>query len=63
MKMDFAKEFDIVDWDFLVEPLDVYGFSSKWIGWIKTIFLLSLKANFLVNGVQRGYVGYLRGLR
>lgn len=62
LKVDFAKVFDMVDWDFLVELLVAFGFRGKWISWIKTL-LHSRKANFIINGEQKGYVRNLRGLR
>lgn len=43
----------MVDWYFLVELLATYGFGARWIGWIKAL-LLSAKANFIINGEQKG---------
>lgn len=61
-KVDFAKAFDTVDWDFLFELLEARGFGERWVGWIKSI-LVSSKAKFLINGKECGYVRYHRGLR
>lgn len=60
--MDFAKAFDLVDWDFLLEILQERGFGSRWLGWIHYI-LSTLKDSILVNGSPNGYVRYKRGLR
>ncbi|XP_039136364.1 uncharacterized protein LOC120273726 [Dioscorea cayenensis subsp. rotundata] len=62
LKVDFAKAFDSVDRDFLLELLEVKGFGPKWIGWISSI-LISSKASILINGSPSGYVRYQRGLR
>lgn len=62
LKVDFAKAFDTVDWKFLLDLLRARGFSSKWTGWIDSIFSSS-KASFLINGTQYRYVRYPRGLR
>lgn len=62
LKVDFAKAFNSVDWDFLVDLLKVRGFGTRWIGWV--ILLLSTsKASILINGSPKGYVRYQRGLR
>ncbi|XP_039146846.1 uncharacterized protein LOC120284108 [Dioscorea cayenensis subsp. rotundata] len=62
LKVDFAKVFDSVDWDFLLELLEVRGFGSKWLGWIRSL-INSSKASILINGSPNGYVRYQRGLR
>ncbi|XP_039145636.1 uncharacterized protein LOC120282866 [Dioscorea cayenensis subsp. rotundata] len=62
LKVDFAKAFDSVDWEFLLELLKARGFGTKWIGWICNLLSMS-KASILINGSPRGYVRYQRGLR
>lgn len=62
LKVDFAKAFDSVDWDFLLELLRVRGFGSRWLGWITSI-ISSSKASILINGSPSGYVRYQCGLR
>lgn len=57
LKVDFAKAFDLVDWDFLFDLLSARGFGDRWVGWIKSI-LSSLKASILVNGSPKGYTRY-----
>lgn len=49
LKVDFAKAFDLVDWDFLLDLLRARGFGGKWIGWIEKLPITS-KANVLING-------------
>ena len=36
IKIDFEKDYDKVRWDFLLQTLQMKGFSPKWIGWIKS---------------------------
>lgn len=62
LKVDFAKAFDLVDWDFLLELLYARGFGDRWVDWIKSILYTS-KASILVNGSPNGYIRYQRGLR
>ncbi|XP_039125244.1 uncharacterized protein LOC120261424 [Dioscorea cayenensis subsp. rotundata] len=62
LKVDFAKAFDVVDWDFIFDLLSARGFGARWVGWIKCI-LASSKASILVNGSPNGYIRYHRGLR
>lgn len=62
LKVDFAKVFDMVDWEFLLDLLKARGFRERWISWIKSI-LFSSKATILINSSQNGYVRYQRGLR
>lgn len=62
LKVDFAKAFDHVDWDFLFNLLKVRGFGNRWVGWIKSI-MYSSKANILINGSSNGYIRYNRGLQ
>ncbi|XP_039130828.1 uncharacterized protein LOC120267198 [Dioscorea cayenensis subsp. rotundata] len=62
LKVDFAKAFDLVDWDFLLDLLLARGFGERWIGWIKSL-LISSKESILVNGNPNGYIRYKRGLQ
>lgn len=54
IKLDSAKAFDMVDWDFLTELLEAYDFGNRWIIWVRSI-LFTFKANFLINGSHKGY--------
>lgn len=62
IKVNFAKPLDMVDWGFLLELLFVWGFGSRWIGWIKSLLQTS-KSTIVVNSSQEGYIRYQRGLR
>ncbi|GJX70961.1 RNA-directed DNA polymerase, eukaryota [Tanacetum coccineum] len=48
-KVDFAKAYDSVRWDFLIDVLEAFGFGSKWCHWIRGTFCFA-KASVLVNG-------------
>lgn len=41
MKVDFSKDFDTMDWSFLIDLLKARGFSDRWVQWIETIFFSS----------------------
>ncbi|GJX19405.1 RNA-directed DNA polymerase, eukaryota [Tanacetum coccineum] len=48
-KVDFAKAYDSVRWDYLLDVLKAFGFGNNWCKWIRGIFS-SAKASVLVNG-------------
>lgn len=60
--MDFAKAFDSLDWDILLDILAAKGFGPWWITWIYTI-LKTAKSQVLINGKTKGYIWCKRGLR
>lgn len=49
LKLDIAKAFDSVHWDFIDRVLMLMGFPEKWRSWIYTILSTS-HASVLVNG-------------
>ncbi|GJV40037.1 RNA-directed DNA polymerase, eukaryota [Tanacetum coccineum] len=48
-KVDFAKAYDSVSWDFLIDVLKAFGFGPTWCNWIRGTFCFA-KASILVNG-------------
>lgn len=48
-KVDFAKAFDSVCWNFLDDVMDQMGFGGKWRSWIKG-HLSSTRVSVLING-------------
>ncbi|GJU17193.1 RNA-directed DNA polymerase, eukaryota, reverse transcriptase zinc-binding domain protein [Tanacetum coccineum] len=48
-KVDFAKAYDSVRWDYLLEVLEAFGFGRTWCNWIRGT-LTSAKASILING-------------
>lgn len=61
LKLDVACTFDLVSWQFLFEVLRAYGFSKKWIAWIKMI-LSSASSKVLVNGHPTERIWHGKGL-
>jgi len=62
LKLDIAKAFDSVRWDFLMEVLDQFGFRARWRAWISTL-LGSSSTSVLLNGVKGKWFRHFRGLR
>nr|GEW02189.1 RNA-directed DNA polymerase, eukaryota [Tanacetum cinerariifolium] len=48
-KVDFAKAYDSVRWDFLIDIIHAFGFGSRWCMWIRGIFSSNM-ASIMVNG-------------
>nr|GEX05916.1 RNA-directed DNA polymerase, eukaryota [Tanacetum cinerariifolium] len=48
-KVDFKKDFDYVNWDYLDKTLKAFGFGSKWRNWISSC-LDNAMGSVLVNG-------------
>nr|GEU53737.1 RNA-directed DNA polymerase, eukaryota, reverse transcriptase zinc-binding domain protein [Tanacetum cinerariifolium] len=48
-KVDFAKAYDSVSWDYLLEVLEAFGFGQIWCNWIRGT-LNSAKVSILING-------------
>ncbi|GKD68870.1 RNA-directed DNA polymerase, eukaryota [Tanacetum coccineum] len=48
-KVDFAKAYDSIRWDYLDDVLHSFGFGFKWRSWVRGN-LVSSKASILVNG-------------
>nr|GFB79240.1 RNA-directed DNA polymerase, eukaryota [Tanacetum cinerariifolium] len=61
-KVDFAKAYDSVRWDYLIDVLEAFGFGSVWCNWIRGI-LYSSKASILVNGSPAKEFSCYRGLK
>ncbi|GJR71510.1 RNA-directed DNA polymerase, eukaryota [Tanacetum coccineum] len=60
-KVDFAKAYDSIRWDYLEDVLHSFGFGSKWRSWIRGC-LNSRMASILVNGSRSEYQ-FHRGLK
>ena len=59
--LDFAKAFDKVDLDLLLQKLKRYGFEEKLIRWIKS-FLTDREQVVVVNGVHSESAKVLSGV-
>ncbi|GJX82168.1 RNA-directed DNA polymerase, eukaryota [Tanacetum coccineum] len=49
-KVDFAKAYDSIRWDYLDDVLNAFGFGSRWRSWIQGSLNSGGKASVLVNG-------------
>lgn len=61
-KVDFAKAYDSIDWNYLLKMLEILNFPSKWIAWIKEC-IVTASANVVVNGSPSGEFQLERGIR
>nr|GEW53090.1 RNA-directed DNA polymerase, eukaryota [Tanacetum cinerariifolium] len=64
-KVDFAKAYDSVRWDFLIDVLEAFGFGPVWCNWIRCTFCFA-KASILVNGSPSNEAvneGLFKGIR
>nr|GFA33542.1 hypothetical protein [Tanacetum cinerariifolium] len=61
-KVDFAKAYDSVRWDYLLDVLEAFGFGNIWCKWIRGTFS-SAKASVLVNGSPTIEFPFHRGLK
>ena len=62
LKLDIAKAFDMVNWSYLLELLEVLGFGAKWRSWI-TGLLSTASSSVLINGSQGRKFFHKAGLR
>ncbi|XP_058745931.1 uncharacterized protein LOC131618790 [Vicia villosa] len=62
LKVDFAKAYDNVSWDFLFYVLRMSGFGVKWISWIKAC-IYNCSMSVLVNGSPTSEFPMGKGLR
>src|SRR6185503_12206419 len=59
--LDFAKAFDLVNWDSLLHILQCRGFPTTWCSWIH--ILTTSKSAILLNGCPCNWFICKRGLR
>jgi hypothetical protein len=62
LKIDIAKAFDSVAWNFLLEVLQHMGFGRRWRNWVSMI-LASSSTKILINGRPGRRICHARGLR
>nr|GEV83119.1 RNA-directed DNA polymerase, eukaryota, reverse transcriptase zinc-binding domain protein [Tanacetum cinerariifolium] len=61
-KVDFAKAYDSVRWDYRIDVLEAFGFCPTWCKWIRGTFCFA-KASVLVNGSPSNEFQFHRGLK
>ncbi|GKF09475.1 RNA-directed DNA polymerase, eukaryota, partial [Tanacetum coccineum] len=59
-KVNFAKAYDSVRWDYLLDVLEAFGFGQTWCKWVRGTFS-SAKASILVNGSPSNEFSFHRG--
>jgi hypothetical protein len=52
LKIDFQKAYNKVKCPFLLQTLQTYGFSTKWISWVKTFILVGSVAINVNNDIR-----------
>nr|CCI55298.1 PH01B001G05.21 [Phyllostachys edulis] len=62
LKLDIAKAFDSVRWDYLLDLLQKRGFPLRWTNWIVAL-LNSASSRVLLNGIPGKVITHGRGLR
>ena len=62
LKLDIAKAFDTVRWDYLHEVMQWMGFEPRWRAWVTTL-LATTSSSVLLNGVRGKWFWYKTGLR
>nr|GEU65136.1 RNA-directed DNA polymerase, eukaryota, reverse transcriptase zinc-binding domain protein [Tanacetum cinerariifolium] len=61
-KVDFAKAYDSVLWDYLLDVLQAFGFGPNWCRWIRGTFS-SAMPSILVNGSLTSEFPFFCGLK
>nr|GEX72659.1 RNA-directed DNA polymerase, eukaryota [Tanacetum cinerariifolium] len=61
-KVDFAKVYDSVRWDYRIDVLEAFGFCPTWCKWIRGTFCFA-KASVLVNGSPSNEFQFHRELK
>lgn len=62
LKVDFAKAYDSIDWNYVLQMLRSLNFPEIWILWIREC-LSTATANVLVNGSPSGEFQLQHGIR
>lgn len=61
-KLDIAKTFDTVSWEYILELMQQMGFPPRWRDWI-AMLLSSASSSCMLNGTRGPRIYHARGLR
>lgn len=61
IKLDIAKAYDRVSWEFLQKILLTFEFDEEWVNWVHSCVTLS-SFSFLINGEPLALFGASQGL-
>jgi len=59
--LDFTKAFDSLEWPFMTECLEKFGFKSSFIRWIRTMYTDIYRDVFLIMGGFQPLLGFFEG--
>ena len=62
LAIDFEKAFDCLEWDYIMECLNTYGFGPNFKEWFITYYT-DLSSCVMNNGFSTGYFKIDRGVR
>jgi hypothetical protein len=62
LKLDFAKAFDTIEHNTIIQKMQHLGFRDKWVDWTQRI-LASASSSILLNGVPGNHFQCKRGVR
>ena len=62
INVDFEKAFDSIEWRFLYQALEYFGFSKKFIGWIQMLYN-DIETCLINNGHTSKFFNPSRGVR
>jgi hypothetical protein len=61
LKLDIAKAFDSVRWDYMLILLEKMGFPNRWRDWIAALLSTS-SSRVMLNGIPNRPISHGRGL-
>lgn len=62
LKIDMSKDYDRVEWEFVLGVMRKLGFAEKWIEWVR-VCMSTVSYRFLISGNEVGPITPSRGLR